>query len=50
LNNNSDRYGVGIGEVVEWRWQSIGEDGNRAMAVWEIIDSDNKIYLMSLNK
>jgi hypothetical protein len=32
------------------RWQSEGEDGNRAVVEWEIIDSDNEIYLMILNK
>jgi hypothetical protein len=37
-------------EVVEQRWQSKGKDGNRAIEVWEIIDSDNEIYLMILNK
>jgi hypothetical protein len=41
---------MGMGEVVEQRWQSKGEDRNRAMAAREIIDSNNKIYLTSLNK
>jgi hypothetical protein len=39
-----------MGDAVERRWQSEDEDGNRAMAAQEIIDSDNEIYLMSLNK
>jgi hypothetical protein len=37
-------------EVAKWRWQSEGKDGKRAVAGWEIIDSDNEIYLMILNK
>jgi hypothetical protein len=37
-------------EVVEWRWQSEGKDGNGAMAVQEIVDSNTKIYLIILNK
>jgi hypothetical protein len=41
---------MGIGEAVEQRWQSKGEDGNRAIIVWEIVDSNNEIYLMSSNK
>jgi hypothetical protein len=39
---------MGMDKVVEWRWQSEGEDRNRAVAAWEIINSNNKIYLMSL--
>jgi hypothetical protein len=50
LNNNSNKISLEQAEVVEQRRQSKGEDGNRAIAVWEIIDSDNKIYLMILNK
>jgi hypothetical protein len=41
---------MGMGEAVEGRQRSKGEDGNMAIVVWEIVDSDNKIYLMSLNK
>jgi hypothetical protein len=37
-------------EAAKQRWQSEGEDGNRAMAAWEIVDSNNEIYLMILNK
>jgi hypothetical protein len=37
-------------KVAEWRWQSEGKDGNGAMVAWEIVDSDNEIYLISLNK
>jgi hypothetical protein len=37
-------------EVAEQRWQSKGEDGNRAMEAWEIVDSENEIYLIILNK
>jgi hypothetical protein len=39
-----------MAKAVEWRQQSEGEDGNRAIAVREIIDSENEIYLMILNK
>jgi hypothetical protein len=41
---------MGMGEAVEQRWQSEGKDGNRAVVSREIIDSDNEIYLMILNK
>jgi hypothetical protein len=41
---------LGIGEIVEWRRQSEDEDGNRAMAVQEVMDSDKEIYSMILNK
>jgi hypothetical protein len=41
---------VGMAEVVERRRRSEGKDGNGAVAVWEIIDSSNKMYLMILNK
>jgi hypothetical protein len=41
---------VWMGKAVGQRWQSGGKDGNRAIVVWKIIDSNNKIYLMSLNK
>jgi hypothetical protein len=41
-------HGDSIG--MEQRWQSEGEDRNRAMAEWVIIDSDNKICLMILKK
>jgi hypothetical protein len=33
------------GEVVQQRRRSEGEDGNGAVAVWEIIDSNNEMYL-----
>jgi hypothetical protein len=39
-----------MGKAAEWRQRSKGEDGNGAMAALEIIDSDNEIYLTSLNK
>jgi hypothetical protein len=39
-----------MGEVAERRRSSEGKDGNGAMVAWEIIDSDNEISLMSLNK
>jgi hypothetical protein len=39
-----------MGKVVEQRQQSEGKDGNRAIAVWEIIDSDNEIYLTSFKQ
>jgi hypothetical protein len=39
-----------MGKMAEQRWWSEGEDWNRVVAVWEVIDSDNKIYLISLNK
>jgi hypothetical protein len=39
-----------MGEAVEQGRRSNGEDGNRAMAAQEIIDSDNEVYLMTLNK
>jgi hypothetical protein len=39
-----------MGEAVEQRPRSEGEDGNGAMAAWEIVDSDNEIYLTCLNK
>jgi hypothetical protein len=39
-----------MGKAAEWRRRIEGEDGNRAMAAQEIIDSNNEIYLMSLNK
>jgi hypothetical protein len=38
---------MGMGEAVERGWRSEGEDGNRAMTAWEIVDSDNEIYLTS---
>jgi hypothetical protein len=41
---------MGIGEAAEGRRRSEGEDANRAMGVWEIIDSDNEMYLTSFNK
>jgi hypothetical protein len=41
---------MGIGKSAEQRQQSEGDDGNGAVATWEIIDSNNEIYLMSLNK
>jgi hypothetical protein len=31
-------------------WRSKGKDGNSAMAVREIIDSDNEIYLTSFTQ
>jgi hypothetical protein len=37
-------------EVAERRQWSEGEDGNRAVAAREIVNSDNEIYLMILNK
>jgi hypothetical protein len=39
-----------MGKVAEWRWQTEGENRNRALVAQEIIDSNNEIYLMSLNK
>jgi hypothetical protein len=39
-----------MGEAAEQRWQSEGEDGNRAVAAQESVNSDNEIYLMSLNE
>jgi hypothetical protein len=41
---------MGMGEVAEQRWQGEGKHGNRAIAAWEIADSNNEIYLRSLNK
>jgi hypothetical protein len=41
---------MGMDEVAERRGQSEGQDRNRAMAAWEIVDSNNEIYLMILNK
>jgi hypothetical protein len=41
---------MGMGKVVEWRQQSEGQDRNRAIVAWEIIDSDNEIYLMSFKQ
>jgi hypothetical protein len=38
---------MGMGEAVEQRQRSEGEDGNRAVAVRKVIHSNNKIYLMS---
>jgi hypothetical protein len=37
-------------EVAKWSWQSKGEDIHSTMAAWEIVDSDNEMYLMILNK
>jgi hypothetical protein len=37
-------------EAVEWRQQGESKDGNRTMVAWEIIDSNNKIYLTISNK
>jgi hypothetical protein len=39
-----------LAEGMEQRRHSEGEDSNRAMAVREILDSDNEIYLTILNK
>jgi hypothetical protein len=41
---------MGIGEAVEQRQCSEAEDRNRAVAAYIIVDSDDKIYLTSLNK
>jgi hypothetical protein len=49
-NKNSNRHSMVIRELAERRQRSEGEHGNVAMVVWDIIDSDNEIYLMSLNK
>jgi hypothetical protein len=38
-----------MGKAAEQSWRSEGEDGNAAMVAQEIVDSDNEIYLMSLN-
>jgi hypothetical protein len=39
-----------MAEVAKWRRQSEGEDGNGAMVVREIVDSDNEIYFTTLNR
>jgi hypothetical protein len=41
---------MGMAEAAEWRRRSEGEDGNGAMVAWEIVDSDNEIYFMTLNR
>jgi hypothetical protein len=41
---------MGIGKVVEWRRRREGEDGNRAVAAQQMVDSDNEIYLTSFKQ